>query len=351
MPCVALPLAPSILQVQLSKLTNDFQTLTDDMRKRFSVDGRSVLDEIYGSSPIASTFLSPQKGFHPPGSHSAGGAGRGAAGGRYSGRHNSGAAGGGPGGSGYPPPFPGAEFGTSPGRDLSLLSTSAPVRGSSPIAINQHRSKAVAGIAGIVGASDRGVGGSSSSSLGAPRGAAVPTVGSPGVPQSPSSSVAAAAGSTLGPSSVLSSEGNGSIPGSVDSTSGAAALAALAAAGGSNGGSLQQRAAAAAAAAAAAGGFSGGSTGGGSHASGKGVNGLLGQQLRNSSRAGSNNSLQGMDGTGVVAAEQPSRLSGPGVEGWDPASLAVLRRLQEEMGVVAEGFKRHSGTAATWSAI
>lgn len=171
------------------------------------------------------------------------------------------------------------------------------------------------------------------------------------MPQSPSSSVAAAAGSTLGPSSVLSSEGNGSIPGSVDSTSGAAALAALAAAGGSNGGSLQQRAAAAAAAAAAGGGFSGGSTGGGSHASGKGVNGLLGQQLRNSSRAGSNNSLQGMDGTGVVAAEQPSRLSGPGVEGWDPASLAVLRRLQEEMGVVAEGFKRHSGTAATWSAI
>jgi hypothetical protein len=306
-----------------------------------------VLDEICGSSPIASTFLSPQKGFHLPGSRSAGGAGRGAAGGRYGGRHNSGAAGGGPGGSGYPPPFPGAEFGTSPGRDLSLLSTSAPVRGSSPIAINQHRSKAVAGIAGIVGASDRGVGGSSSSSsLGAPRGAAVPAVGSPGVPQSPSSSVAAAAGSTLGPSSVLSSEGNGSIPGSVDSASGAAALAALAVAGGSNGGPLQ-RAAAAAAAAASGGGFSGSSTGGGSHASGKGVNGLLGQQLRNSSRAGSNSSLQGMDGTGVVAAEQPSRLSGPGVDGWDPASLALLRRLQEEMGVVAEGFKRHSGKAVS----
>lgn len=73
-----------IEQVQLSKLTNDFQTLTDDMRKRFSVDGRSVLEEIYGSSPSLGSFLSPVKGLPP--SRSVGGMGRGL-GGRYSNRH------------------------------------------------------------------------------------------------------------------------------------------------------------------------------------------------------------------------------------------------------------------------
>jgi hypothetical protein len=340
-----------IEQVQLSKLTNDFQTLTDDMRKRFSVDGRSVLDEIYGSSPTFGNFLSPQKGLYPghPGSRSSGGAARGL-GGRYSSRQvasssaaAAAAAAGGAGG--YPPPFP-ADFGGSPGRD-SLLSTSAPARGSSPILINKHPAKSGSG-SGVAGSSSGAAAAGSSSSLG-------PTRGSP-IHQSPTSSVAAAAGSMLGPSSMLSSEGNGSIPGSLDSGSGAAAMAALAAAGGSS--AQQQRGQVAGtppSAAASSGGGGGSSSGGGFYSK---PNGLLGQQLRNSSsRAGSNSSLHGMEGSGAgagpsagaaaAAGEQHTRLSGPGLESGgltgDPTSLALLRRLQDEMLVVAEGFKRHSG--------
>lgn len=43
-----------IEQVQLEKLTHDFQSFTEDVKKRFSVNGESVLDESYmmGSSPV-----------------------------------------------------------------------------------------------------------------------------------------------------------------------------------------------------------------------------------------------------------------------------------------------------------
>jgi len=337
--------------VQLAKLTTDFQTLTDDMRKRFSVDGRSVLDEVYGTSPSFAATLSPLRAMMAghPGSRSTGGAARGM-GGRYSGRHMGGAPAAAAGGASGYPPFPG-EFG-SPGRD-ALLSTSAPVRGSSPITINQHRSKGVrgGGVAGSTGAAAAaaagGVAGSSSS---------CGVRGSPSAAHSPSSSVAAAAGSTLAPSSLLSSEGNSSIPGSVDSGSGAAAMAAAAAAADSGIGPVQQQRGLGGVmpplgAPAGSGGGAGSSSGGSFAAKG---NGLLGQQLRNSSRAGSNGSLQGMEG--VVAApagppamaEHASRLSATGLDvgavlAGDPASLALLRRLQDQMEVVSEGFKRHSG--------
>lgn len=314
-----------IEQVQLSKLTNDFQTLTDDMRKRFSVDGRSVLEEIYGSSPSLGNFLSPVKGLPP--SRSVGGMGRGL-GGRYSNRH---------GGSNAAAAAGTGDFG-SPSGDLSLLSTSAPVRGSSPIAINQHRAKGGPGGPGPSSSGPGAAGPGGSSSLGATR-------GSPGAANSPSSSVAAAAGSTLGPSSILSSDGNNSIPGSVDSIPGAAAMAALAARSnaGSSGGQQQQRGATGAMPPGSSGG--GGSTGGALASKG---NGLLGQQLRNSSRVGSNNSLQGLDTTAAEQQQQHTRLSATGVDfgavlAGDPASLALLRRLQDQMDVVAEGFKRHSG--------
>jgi hypothetical protein len=91
----------------------------------------------------------------------------------------------------------------------------------------------------------------------------------------------------------------------------------------------------------------GGGSSGGAYAS-KG-NGLLGQQLRNSSRAGSNNSLQGLDASAAEQQQQQhTRLSATGLDfgavlAGDPASLALLRRLQDQMEVVAEGFKRHSG--------
>lgn len=364
-----------IEQVQLSKLTTDFQQLTDDMRKRFSVDldGRSVLDEgMYGASPSFSSLTG-----------GAGGAARGSLAGRYGSMGRGGVGVGGGGGSNSNHAVSGAAhppadgYGSPAGGPVeSLLSTSAPVRGSSPIAINHHQqrnSALLGGAAVAVGSSGAaggvgGVGGVSSSSLGIPR-------GPPSTAHSPTSSVAAAAGSTVAPSSIISSDGAGSIPGSLESGSGAAALAALAAAtaggssttanGSSGGGHSQQRGMAAPSS--SAGGGGGGVGGGGSSSTGGGSgvgfavagkgNGLLGQQLRNSSRPGSNSSLHTMEGAAAAAEQQQqqqqqlARLSATGFDapvggsggGADVASLALLRRLQDQMEVVAEGFKRHSG--------
>jgi hypothetical protein len=120
-------------------------------------------------------------------------------------------------------------------------------------------------------------------------------------------------------------------------------MAALAAgSNGSSSGGQQQRGTAVAMPPGSSG---GGGSSGGPYAS-KG-NGLLGQQLRNSSRPSSNNSLQGMDAS-AAEQQQHTRLSATGLDygavlAGDPASLALLRRLQDQMEVVAEGFKRHSG--------
>ena len=43
------------VQVQLERLTASFQSVTEDMRQRFVVDGQTVLDEsVIGTSPIGS---------------------------------------------------------------------------------------------------------------------------------------------------------------------------------------------------------------------------------------------------------------------------------------------------------
>jgi len=44
-----------VLQVQLEKLTETFQTVTEDLKRRFAVNGESLVDEtnIIGSSPMS----------------------------------------------------------------------------------------------------------------------------------------------------------------------------------------------------------------------------------------------------------------------------------------------------------
>ena len=43
------------MQVQLEKLTETFQTVTEDLKQRFAVNGESLVDEtnIVGSSPMS----------------------------------------------------------------------------------------------------------------------------------------------------------------------------------------------------------------------------------------------------------------------------------------------------------
>lgn len=110
-----------IEQVQLSKLTQEFQAFTDDVRKRFSMSGNNALEALndaYGSSPPPfGGYLGTGLGF-----------GRGTA-------NRSSRTGNGMGGM------------YSPGPNMiddGLMSTSAPVHGTRPIPI-QVNSNAVSG--------------------------------------------------------------------------------------------------------------------------------------------------------------------------------------------------------------
>lgn len=195
------------------------------------------------------------------------------------------------------------------------------------------------------------------------------------------SSTAAAAGSTVGPGSVRSAssstsseDDNKSLPGSLGNagdTAGAAVVAAQAAAAvGSSSGN-------------------GGAVSGGSRhigrppstsvtptpsppAAAKATRSLLGQQLRRTSQQGSAASLQDVDGSsgGAGAAGEPSyhqlpqqsglqgershRVSSIGAMSMQDypnnttgfggeAGVQLMKRLQEQMEVIGDGFKRHSG--------
>lgn len=111
-----------IEQVQLSKLTQDFQTFTEDVRKRFSMSGNNALEALndaYGSSPPAFAGFLAGRGS---------GFGRGAAS----------RAGNGMGGL------------YSPGPNMiddALMSTSAPVHGTRPIPIQVGGDNAPFGLA------------------------------------------------------------------------------------------------------------------------------------------------------------------------------------------------------------
>uniref|UniRef100_A0A383VV85 CYTH domain-containing protein n=1 Tax=Tetradesmus obliquus TaxID=3088 RepID=A0A383VV85_TETOB len=322
-----------IEQVQLSKLVDNFQTFTDDVKRRFSMSSNpsAAPDDVYGQSP---PLFGGLLGRSPLGGS------RGAAGlrgGRF-GRHARGSTAAAAAAAAFGDDVDddeAAEYGGSGLGDEALLSCSAPVRGSRPIAIQPPARKAAA------------AGGSSSLTSAAANGGDI---------VSPSSSAAAAAGSTVGCGSIVSAassiDGNGSPAGSIENGSAAAAAAAAGFPGSAGG----------AAARVAGVPPSGHIAAGGSGGSESKRTSLLGQQLRRGSNHGSSSSLGGGDAAPAAAAAAPvgtpegqsggfversersQRVSAIGTGDFGAeVGVQALRRLQEQMEVVAEGFKRHSG--------